>query len=193
MVAGNNLWTLSTLSWLSVHVHLILIRQYSFYLGQGVLGQLHGCKDISFSRHIVDWPPRGRHLEVIKPLSENILETHKKDRSRFFLHHRDTCSCINSTSLWMTLKNSLQNPRTFCLVHCINVFHWANWTITHLDKHILVLHHKRIGVNVAWEWFALVDICAVLQLAGDIQRLCSHTHTQTHTYTRVKAWHQRWY
>lgn len=57
-------------------------------------------------------------------------------------------------------------------------------TITHLDKHILILHHQRIGVNVAREWFALVGIRAVLQLAGDIQRLCSQTQTQTHTRTQ---------
>lgn len=86
----------------------------------------------------------------------------------------------------MTLKHFLQNPCTFCLIHNSNVFHWANWTITYLDKHILILHHQRIGVNVAREWFALVGICAVLQLAGDIQRLCSHTHKETHTHTHTR-------
>lgn len=57
-------------------------------------------------------------------------------------------------------------------------------TITHLDKHILILHHQRIGVNVAREWFALVGVWAVLQLAGDIQRLCSQTQTHTHKHKR---------
>lgn len=86
----------------------------------------------------------------------------------------------------MTLENFLQNPCTFCLIRCSNVFHWANWTITYLDKHILILHHQRIGVNVSGEWFALVGICAVLELAGDIQRLCSPTHTQRHTHIHTR-------
>lgn len=47
------------------------------------------------------------------------------------------------------------------------------WAITYLDKHILVLHHKGIGVNVARERLALIGLGAVLQLAGDVQRLCT--------------------
>lgn len=69
-----------------------------------------------------------------------------------------------------------------CTSVCYNTCHWVNWTITNLDKHILVLHHQRIGVNVSGEWLALVGVCAVLQLASDIQRLCSHKHTKTRTY-----------
>lgn len=69
-----------------------------------------------------------------------------------------------------------------------NISQWANWTITYLDKHVLVLHHQRIGVNVAGEWFALVGVGAVLQLAGDIQRLCSHTdgHTSGQRFKQMK-------
>lgn len=47
------------------------------------------------------------------------------------------------------------------------------WAITYLDKNILVLHHKGIGVNVARERLALIGLGAVLQLAGDVQRLCT--------------------
>ena len=80
----------------------------------------------------------------------------------------------------MTLRNSFK----IATLSVSGAFQWANWTITYLDKNILILHHQRIGVNVAGEWFALVGICAVLQLAGDIQRLCSHKHTHTHTHTQ---------
>lgn len=40
--------------------------------------------------------------------------------------------------------------------------------VTHLHENVLVLHHQRIGVDVAGEGFGLVGICAVLQLAGYI-------------------------
>jgi hypothetical protein len=59
------------------------------------------------------------------------------------------------------------------LVH-VRYVQLPTWTNTYLDKHILVLHHKGIGVNVARERLALIGLGAVLQLAGDVQRLCTH-------------------
>lgn len=50
----------------------------------------------------------------------------------------------------------------------LTITFFATWTVTHLHENILVLHHQRIGVDVAGEGLGLVGLCAVLQLAGYI-------------------------
>lgn len=56
--------------------------------------------------------------------------------------------------------------------------------MTYLHKYVLILHHQRIGVDVAREWFGLAGLCAVLQLAGYIQGLCpQERQTKTHRLT----------
>lgn len=132
-------------------------KELCCYLGQGVLWQLHRGKDVSFCRNIVDRPPCSGHLHA-QTWQTTSDYTKQQNITEYALDESPTATAPSR----------------------------SKQTITYLDKHILILHHQGIGVNVSGEWFALVGVCAVLQLAGDVQRLCSHTHrdTQRHAHTR---------
>lgn len=58
--------------------------------------------------------------------------------------------------------------------------------MTYLHKYVLILHHERIGVDVARERFGLAGLCTVLQLAGYIQGLCPQKDRHKHTDSQVK-------
>lgn len=60
--------------------------------------------------------------------------------------------------------------------------------MTHLDKHILILDHQGVGVDVSRKRFAFVGICAVLKLACDIKSLCNNSRTNGR-----KRWRYIWF